>query len=101
MDRIFPFHVVHRAGAISELPRADHQLGEVTYQWKGASHSLDELHQQTKTTGFLAIKDGKIVQERYSAARARRRPSPSMSVAKSFTSTLVGLALAGRKNQEP
>src|SRR5271169_3031583 len=53
MDRIFPFHVVHRAGAISELPRADRQLGEVTYQWKGAAHTLDDLHAATKTTGFL------------------------------------------------
>src|ERR1700676_3919271 len=51
MDRIFPFHVVHRAGAISELPRADRQLGDVTYQWMGAPHTLDELHRLTKTTG--------------------------------------------------
>ena len=65
MDRIFPFHVVHRAGAVSELPRDDHQLGEVTYQWNGAAHTLEEFLQQSKTTGFLVIKDGKVASERY------------------------------------
>ncbi len=97
MDRIFPFHVVHRAGAISELPRADYQLGKVTYQWKGAPHTLDKLLQQTKTTGFLVIKDGKIVQERYFGGANETSTFTSMSVAKSFTSTLVGLALADEK----
>src|SRR5271167_4648537 len=65
MDQIFPFHVVHRAGPISELPRADRQLGEVFYQWKGRPHTLEDLLRQTRTTGFLVIKDGKLVQERY------------------------------------
>src|SRR5580658_10303153 len=63
MDRIFPYHVVYRAGPISELPRADRQLDEVTYKWKGATHTLEELHQLTNTTGFLVLKDGKIVEE--------------------------------------
>ena len=97
MDRIFPFHVVHRAGPISELPRSDRQLGEVTYKWKGASHTLNELHGLTKTTGFLVIKDGKIVQERYFDGATEASTFTSMSVAKSVTSTLVGLALAEGK----
>ncbi len=97
MDRIFPFHVVHRAGAVSELARDDHQLGEVTYQWNGASHTLEEFLQQTKTTGFLVIKDGKVVLERYFGGAGETSTFTSMSVAKSFTSTLVGLALADGK----
>ena len=97
LDRIFPFHVVRRTGAVSELPRADRQLGEVTYQWKGAAHTLDELLRKTKTTGFLVIKDGRIVQERYFGGANETSTFTSMSVAKSFTSTLVGLALADGK----
>ena len=53
--------------------------------------------EQTKTTGFLVIKDGKIVQERYFAGASETSTFTSMSVAKSFTSTLVGLALADGK----
>ncbi len=97
MDRIFPYHIVYRAGPISELPRADRQLDEVTYKWKGAAHTLDELHQLTKTTGFLVIKDGKIVEERYFLGADEASTFTSMSVAKSFTSTLVGWALADGK----
>jgi CubicO group peptidase (beta-lactamase class C family) len=97
MDRIFPFHVVHRAGAVSELPRAEHPLGEVTYQWNGAPHTLDELLRLTRTTGFLVLKDGKIVQERYFTGASETSTFTSMSVAKSFTGTLVGLALADGK----
>jgi CubicO group peptidase (beta-lactamase class C family) len=97
MDQIFPLHEVRRAGAMSELPRADHQLGDITYQWKGAQHTLDDLHHLTKTTGFLVIKDGKIAQERYFGGASETSTFTSMSVAKSFTSTLVGLALADGK----
>ncbi len=94
MDQVFPFHVVHRAGPISELPRAGFQLGSVTFEWKGEPHTLDELLHKTKTTGFLVIKDGSIVQERYFGGANDGSTFTSMSVAKSFTSTLVGLALA-------
>jgi CubicO group peptidase (beta-lactamase class C family) len=97
MDRIFPFHVVHRAGPVSELPRSDRQLGDVTYKWKGVPHTLEELHRVTKTTGFLVIKDGRIVQERYFGGASETSAFTSMSVAKSFTSTLIGLALADGK----
>jgi CubicO group peptidase (beta-lactamase class C family) len=97
MDRVFPFHVIARAGAVSELPLADRQLGKVTYKWKGTAHTLDDLHQMSKTTGFLVIKDGKIVQERYFGGAGETSTFTSMSVAKSFTSTLVGIALADGK----
>jgi CubicO group peptidase (beta-lactamase class C family) len=97
MDRVFPYHVVYRAGPISDLPLADHQLGKVSYTWKGETHTLSELHRISKTTGFLVIKNGKIVQERYFGGASETSTFTSMSVAKSFTSTLVGIALADGK----
>ena len=97
MDQVFPFHLVHRAGRISNLPHGERRLGEVTYQWKARACALDELLMQSKTTGFLVIKDGKIVDERYFGGASESSTFTSMSVAKSFTSTLVGLALADGK----
>ena len=97
MDRIFPYHVVYRAGPVSELSRARRQLGEVTYKWKNAVHTLNELLAATKTTGFLVIKNGRIVDERYFLGADETSTFTSMSVAKSFTSTLVGCALADGK----
>jgi CubicO group peptidase (beta-lactamase class C family) len=97
MDQIFPYHVVYRAGPVSELPRADRPLGRVNYQWKGATHTLGELLRQTKTTGFLVIKNGSIVKESYFTGASESSTFTSMSVAKSFTSTLVAFALADGK----
>lgn len=97
MAEIFPSHVVHRGGPVSELPRAPQSLAGVHYQWAGGDHSLDEILARTYTTGFLVIKDGKIVDERYFGGADKNSSFTSWSVAKSFTSTLVGLALADGK----
>jgi len=97
MSDLFPSHVVHRAGPVSELPRAPRSLRDVTYEWSGRDHTLDELLARTYTAGFLVIKDGHIVDERYFGGADENSLFTSWSVAKSFTSTLVGLALADRK----
>ena len=89
-------HVVHRRGPISTLPRAERSL-KVHYEWGGADHTLDELLARTDTTGFIILKDGKIVYERYFMAGNEKVRFLSASVAKSFTSTLVGLAIADGK----
>jgi CubicO group peptidase (beta-lactamase class C family) len=48
-------------------------------------------------TGLLVIKNGKIVFEKYYLGADDKSLFTSMSVAKSFTSTLVGLAIADGK----
>jgi CubicO group peptidase (beta-lactamase class C family) len=97
-------HVVHRGDSSSALPRAERPL-DVHYTWNG-DHSLDELLARTATTGFIVLKDGTIISERYfwdasslaipSVASEKSR-FLSESMAKSFTSTLVGLAIADGK----
>jgi CubicO group peptidase (beta-lactamase class C family) len=93
-------HVVHRGDSVSELPRAERPLN-VHYRWsvwKG-DQTLDDFLARTGTTGFLVLKDGKIVSERYFMGANEKSLFMSESVAKSFTSTLVGLALADGKIQ--
>jgi CubicO group peptidase (beta-lactamase class C family) len=97
MAQIFPSHIVHRAGPVSELPRDPNPLGEVHYRFKGRDHTLDELLARTYTVGFLVLKDGRIVCERYFGGADQNSSFTSWSVAKSFTSTLVGLAIADGK----
>src|SRR5712672_1140534 len=96
MDTAFPFHVIKRAGPVSELPRAERPL-EITYSFGGASHTLQDFLARTRTTGFLVIKDGKIVSERYFDGANQNSHFTSWSVGKSFTSTLVGIAIAEGK----
>ncbi len=96
MDRVFPYHVIHRGGPVAEIPRAERAL-EVSYDWNGGRHMLDDLLARTRTQGLLVIKNGHIVSERYFNGADGNTRFTSWSVAKSFTSTLVGLAIADRK----
>lgn len=96
MDTVFPFHLIERGGPVAALPGGGQQL-EVTYNFKGKRRTLDDLLARSRTQGFLVIKDGKIVDERYLNGADDKTKFTSWSVAKSFTSTLVGLALADGK----
>jgi CubicO group peptidase (beta-lactamase class C family) len=94
MDTVFPYHVISRgSGPVFKLPRAERAL-DVTYVWQGKRHKLADLLKRTDTQGILVIKDGKIVYERYFGGANDTSKFTSWSVAKSFTSTLVGLALS-------
>jgi len=93
MDTAYPYHVIERGGSVAELPRAPRKL-DVTYTFADRQHTLDDLLTRSRTQGFLVIKDGKIVDERYFNGANDESKFTSWSVAKSFTSTLVGLTLA-------
>jgi CubicO group peptidase (beta-lactamase class C family) len=96
MDRIFPDRVIRRSGPVFELAHAERPL-EVNYEWNGGKRSLADFIRRTSTTSLLIIKDGKIVSENYYLGADEHSTFTSMSVAKSFTSTLVGLAIADGK----
>jgi CubicO group peptidase (beta-lactamase class C family) len=101
MDTVFPYHVISRgSGPVFKLPRAERAL-DVTYVWKGKRHTLADLLTRTDTQGLLVIKDGKIVFERYFGGATDASKFTSWSVGKSFTSTLVGLALSDGKIESP
>ena len=55
---------------------------------------LDTLLGDTQTIAFLMLKDDRLVLERYYLGHSAQARSQSFSMAKSFTSTLVGLAIA-------
>lgn len=60
----------------------------------GDSRSSEAHLQETDTAGLLALKDGAVRLERYALTGGRGTPWISWSVAKSFTSALVGIAVA-------
>jgi CubicO group peptidase (beta-lactamase class C family) len=97
MDKLFPYHKVSRSGPVSELPLATRQLGEVHYQWSGSDRRLSDLLTRTSTMGFLVVKDGRIATERYFGGADQNSTFTSWSMGKSFTSTLLGLAIADGK----
>jgi CubicO group peptidase (beta-lactamase class C family) len=94
MDAVFPYHVISRgSGPVFKLPLAERAL-DVSYIWKGKVHTLADLLKRTDTQGLLVIMDGKIVYEHYFGGATDTSKFTSWSVGKSFTSTLVGLALS-------
>jgi len=91
IDQIFPTRTVARAASPSELTRRDAAL-DVTYRFDGGTHSLADFPERTRTTGLLVLHDGEILHESYHRGADERSRFLSMSVAKSFTSTLLGIA---------
>src|SRR2546421_1209955 len=64
-----------------------------TFQYEGQAKSMEAHFQETDTVALLALHDGKVRYERYALTGGRNVQWISMSAAKSFTSTLIGIAL--------
>ncbi|GAA3119210.1 serine hydrolase [Planomonospora alba] len=77
-----------RAVALRDAPRTL----SVTYVHRGRRHTLDDFLARTRTSGFVVLDGQDVVAERYTGADRTTR-FQSWSVAKSFTSAAVGLAL--------
>ena len=92
MERVFPYRTVKAAAAPFSFPRAEQPL-EVTYNFNGEQRNLNEFLERVTATGLLVIQNGRIVNEQYFQGADAQSRFTSWSVAKSFVSTLVGMAL--------
>lgn len=93
MDEVFPADDIAGARRPVDFPRREGPL-DVTYRYGGERRTLAEYHDRADTTGLLVVKDGKVLHERYLQGADAESRFTSWSVAKSFVSTLVGMALA-------
>lgn len=64
------------------------------YEFEGRPKSFDDFLRETDTAALLVLHDGQIRYERYALTGGPQVPWISMSVAKSFISALVGIAVA-------
>jgi CubicO group peptidase (beta-lactamase class C family) len=92
MEDILPSHVVRRRGP-AFLFESDPRELDVVYKYKGKSYTLEQLFKRTSTTSFLVVKEDRIIFERYFKGCDQGSRFTSMSVAKSFLSALVGIAI--------
>jgi CubicO group peptidase (beta-lactamase class C family) len=83
--------VVRPAGDPMQLPRWQ-DAPAINYRWGLFNKSLDDFMADTKTTGLMVIKDGRVVVERYQYGRQPDMQFRSFSMAKTFTAMLVGIA---------
>ncbi|MEM6706274.1 MAG: serine hydrolase [Acidobacteriota bacterium] len=91
VETLFPTRAVAAADAPSTLVRSDAPL-EIAYRFDGAEHGLADFPERTDTTGLLILQGGEILHEEYFKGSDETTRFLSMSVAKSFTSTLLGIA---------
>ena len=93
IDRLFPSSRIEPSTHPRPLPPAARPLGEVRFRSKGRSWDLFDYLAVNRVAGLLVLKDGAIARELYQYGNTPRTRWMSMSVAKSITSTLVGVAL--------
>lgn len=93
IDRLFPSRVIKAGGEVDELPRADTPLTDIKFTYQGRAYNLAEFLALDSITGLLVIRDGEIVHESYQRGNTSQTRWMSMSVAKSVTSTLAGIAI--------
>lgn len=91
-DAIFPTTTIRRSGPVFPFGSAPRELPE-RYSFEGSARSLSEFLREVDTTGLLVVKDDDIAFEQYWHGYTQQTRCLSMSVAKSFVSALIGIAL--------
>lgn len=92
MEDLFPTRLVKRGAAVSPLPVAVQPLA-LSFKVGDQTWSVDDYMVRNRAAGLLVLKDGQVVLERYGLGQTPQMRWTSFSVAKSFSSTLVGAAI--------
>jgi CubicO group peptidase (beta-lactamase class C family) len=93
IDRLFSTRIVRRGSHVYPLPKSDAPLAGVDFTSAGKKYDLFDYLSLNRVSGLLVLKDGKIALERYELGNNEATRWMSMSVVKSITSTLVGVAI--------
>lgn len=98
----FPYHTVNNGTSIFKFNQSDQEdlvaslSKDVEYKYKGHTKKIadiDKFLQDMDTTAFIVIKDDSILYEKYFNGYSRDSINTSFSVAKSFVSALIGIAI--------
>jgi CubicO group peptidase (beta-lactamase class C family) len=93
IDRLFPTRTVKRGPNTYPLPPADKPLQALNFVSSGQQYDLYDYLSLNRVSGLLVLKDGKIAFERYELGNNPTTRWMSMSMVKSISSTLVGIAI--------
>lgn len=91
VDRMFATRRIRRGAKILELKRGFEIAPR--YRADNATHTVRSYMDRARVAGLLVIKDEEIVLERYGLGLEEGMRWSTMSMIKSLTSTLVGVAL--------
>jgi CubicO group peptidase (beta-lactamase class C family) len=93
LDKMFATRTVQASGEVWKLPFSPRSI-EGKFEFEGNACGLDEFLEKSTANALLVIQDGQIVQETYRNGSNETTRFISFSMAKSFVSTLIGLALS-------
>jgi CubicO group peptidase (beta-lactamase class C family) len=93
IDRLFPTRTIKAGSKPLELPKAEKQLANVKFKYEDKDYDLYDFVALDSITAMLVLKDGKIAFETYQRGNTEKTRWMSMSVAKSISSTLTGIAI--------
>ncbi|WP_314591111.1 serine hydrolase [Paenibacillus terrigena] len=94
MDQFLPHSIIQKGSKVHPFKRGEIvNLSTLTYTFKGETRKFTDLMKRSRTNGLLVIKDGKIVNEQYFNGNDACTRFTSNSIAKSYVSTLVGIAV--------
>jgi len=96
LDDILPHNTLQRSAAPMPLPKAE-RAPPIAYRFEGMDYSLDDFLAHQRVTGFMLIRNGEVLAERYQYDRTPLHRFVSHSMAKSIVSIAVGMALAENK----
>jgi len=92
LDKIYPSNVVKRGTKVAPLPKAPQEL-KLNYKVGSESWDTDRFMKENMVAGLVVLSKGKIALEQYRLGFGPDQKWTSFSVAKSFTSTLLGAAI--------
>lgn len=92
MDEIFPSVWISAPAENFTFARDPRDLPE-TFTYQGETRALETFLERTVTTGFLVVHEDTIVSEAYFLGSDESSLHTSWSMAKSFVSALIGIAL--------
>ncbi len=93
IDRLFPTRVVHSGTHPYPLPVGKPALENFHFASRGKNYDLYDFLSLNRVSGMIAVKNGTVRFERYLLGNSDQTHWMSMSVVKSMTATLVGMAI--------
>jgi len=91
LDQLFPVRTVPHGSPVLDLPSGE--AIDPIVALDGRRLTVDQLMDEYRVTGVIALHHGRIVLERYAHDRTAQDRWFSASVAKTITSTLIGAAI--------
>lgn len=92
IEKVYKVGNIAKGETVRSLPAADAQINP-KIAFNGRTSSIDAFMKDNRITGVIAVKDGKVVLEKYALGRKPEDRWTTFSVAKSLTSILIGAAV--------